>query len=156
MRRHGGNVNERSQYANIQDTWLLQYEFWKRQNYEECKKKAQWFQELGWRGGWIRRAEKIIKSILYGVTMVDTFVKNIEKHQEWIAGWQWCVDVGSSIVTNSPPWQGMLMIRKVVCMWREGAYGILNSMSLIVELLIFTLAPNPTPNSSFPNLFYLG
>ena len=51
--------------------------FWKRQNYEECKKKG--FQGLagvgGWGEGWIGKAYKpsISEGILYNATIVDAY-----------------------------------------------------------------------------------
>ena len=43
------------------------------------------------------------------------------QHQEWILmetmdfGWQWCVSVGSLIVTNVLLWCGVLIVREDVC-----------------------------------------
>ena len=101
--------------------------FWKRQKYGDSE-NISGCQEVEGTEGWIGRAQGILgqwtalRDIILDIchyTFIQTH-KN-EHHQEWSLmwtmdfGWQWIVNVGSSVVTMFHSGGGMLVMGEAMC-----------------------------------------
>lgn len=100
--------------------------FWKRQNHGDSK-KIYGCQGLGVREEWIGRVQRVFKVWNYSVWYCDGVFMSLHtcqnpwnvQHQEWVLRWTiafgwWCNVTGSSFVTSTFLWWGILIIREIV------------------------------------------